>query len=174
MRAPRILSVACGVLKNWVLLLLDHMKKVKNNALVGNTGHFDNEIDLGLGRHESRSFRRSSRLPCSSRGDNVLLRAYKNEVYFDEEVAKLHLLAPRCRDHCPYSGTSSIKRCQGSRPFTEWALRVSSCDVQSSAAVAWLKGPTDETLTFEVDCRRKHAYHCSCCLRQGRNLEFRE
>ena len=25
---------------------LDHLKKLKNNAFVGNTGHFDNEIDL--------------------------------------------------------------------------------------------------------------------------------
>ena len=27
-------------------ITLDHMKKLKNNTLVGNTGHFDNEIDL--------------------------------------------------------------------------------------------------------------------------------
>ena len=24
----------------------DHMKKLKNNTFVGNTGHFDNEMDL--------------------------------------------------------------------------------------------------------------------------------
>ena len=29
--------------------MAEHMKKMKNNAIVGNIGHFDNEIDtLGL------------------------------------------------------------------------------------------------------------------------------
>merc|ERR1712232_837954 len=27
-------------------ITLDHMKKMKNNAIVGNIGHFDNEIDM--------------------------------------------------------------------------------------------------------------------------------
>ena len=27
------------------IITLDHKKKLKNNALVGNTGHCDNEID---------------------------------------------------------------------------------------------------------------------------------
>ena len=31
---------------NFNISIFDHMKKLKNNALVGNTGHFDNEIDL--------------------------------------------------------------------------------------------------------------------------------
>ena len=31
---------------NFNIITLDHMKKLKNNAFVGNTGHFDNEIDL--------------------------------------------------------------------------------------------------------------------------------
>jgi len=31
---------------NKSIILLDHMKKMKNNAIVGNIGHFDNEIDM--------------------------------------------------------------------------------------------------------------------------------
>merc|ERR1712137_882319 len=28
------------------IITIDHMKKMKNNAIVGNIGHFDNEIDM--------------------------------------------------------------------------------------------------------------------------------
>merc|ERR1712244_25845 len=28
------------------IITVDHMKKMKNNAIVGNIGHFDNEIDM--------------------------------------------------------------------------------------------------------------------------------
>merc|ERR1712038_1136997 len=31
---------------NFRIITLDHMKKMKNNAIVGNIGHFDNEIDM--------------------------------------------------------------------------------------------------------------------------------
>merc|ERR1712051_349908 len=31
---------------NYDILTLEHMKKMKNNAIVGNIGHFDNEIDM--------------------------------------------------------------------------------------------------------------------------------
>merc|ERR1712139_718906 len=31
---------------NFDIIKLEHMKKVKNNAIVGNIGHFDNEIDM--------------------------------------------------------------------------------------------------------------------------------
>jgi adenosylhomocysteinase len=31
---------------NKSIITLDHMKKMKNNAIVGNIGHFDNEIDM--------------------------------------------------------------------------------------------------------------------------------
>merc|ERR1712226_964674 len=31
---------------NYKIVTLDHMKKMKNNAIVGNIGHFDNEIDM--------------------------------------------------------------------------------------------------------------------------------
>merc|ERR1712185_502298 len=31
---------------NYKIITLEHMKKMKNNAVVGNIGHFDNEIDM--------------------------------------------------------------------------------------------------------------------------------
>merc|ERR1711975_104426 len=31
---------------NFDIITLDHMKKMKNNAIIGNIGHFDNEIDM--------------------------------------------------------------------------------------------------------------------------------
>merc|ERR1712018_1090247 len=31
---------------NFDIITVDHMKKMKNNAIVGNIGHFDNEIDM--------------------------------------------------------------------------------------------------------------------------------
>merc|ERR1712166_1716507 len=38
-----IFSSATG---NFDIITLEHMKKMKNNAIVGNIGHFDNEIDM--------------------------------------------------------------------------------------------------------------------------------
>merc|ERR1711878_56008 len=38
---------------NFKIITLEHMKKMKNNAIVGNIGHFDNEIDMaGLEKME--------------------------------------------------------------------------------------------------------------------------
>merc|ERR1712039_274452 len=38
---------------NYDIIRLEHMKKMKNNAIVGNIGHFDNEIDMaGLEKME--------------------------------------------------------------------------------------------------------------------------
>merc|ERR1712070_271931 len=38
---------------NFNIITVDHMKKMKNNAIVGNIGHFDNEIDMaGLEKTE--------------------------------------------------------------------------------------------------------------------------
>merc|ERR1712107_943965 len=31
---------------NYDIITIEHMKKMKNNAIVGNIGHFDNEIDM--------------------------------------------------------------------------------------------------------------------------------
>merc|ERR1712185_557207 len=33
---------------NFKIITLEHMKKMKNNAIVGNIGHFDNEIEMDL------------------------------------------------------------------------------------------------------------------------------
>jgi len=33
---------------NYKIIRLEHMKKMKNNAVVGNIGHFDNEIEMEL------------------------------------------------------------------------------------------------------------------------------
>merc|ERR1719284_1216003 len=38
-----IFTTATG---NFNIITLEHMKKMKNNAIVGNIGHFDNEIDM--------------------------------------------------------------------------------------------------------------------------------
>merc|ERR1712226_1269040 len=35
-----------GATGNFDIITLAHMKKMKNNAIVGNIGHFDNEIDM--------------------------------------------------------------------------------------------------------------------------------
>merc|ERR1712014_258699 len=65
---------------NYDIITLAHMKAMKNNAIVGNIGHFDNEIDMaGL-----------EGFPGT--------KAYKNDVYLlpkalDEKVANLHLPA---------------------------------------------------------------------------------
>ena len=31
---------------NFNIIMAEHMSKMKNNAIVGNIGHFDNEIDM--------------------------------------------------------------------------------------------------------------------------------
>merc|ERR1711975_74511 len=31
---------------NFNIIRLEHMKQMKNNAIVGNIGHFDNEVDM--------------------------------------------------------------------------------------------------------------------------------
>merc|ERR1712083_1142382 len=31
---------------NFEIITLEHMKKMKNNAIVGNIGHFDNELEM--------------------------------------------------------------------------------------------------------------------------------
>ena len=50
------------------IITAEHMARMKHNAIVGNIGHFDNEIDMaGLGPHERRAARsRSSRRSTSS------------------------------------------------------------------------------------------------------------
>merc|ERR1712072_751248 len=39
-------DIFCSATGNYDIITLEHMKKMKNNAIVGNIGHFDNEIDM--------------------------------------------------------------------------------------------------------------------------------
>ena len=57
-------------------ITLDHMKKLKNNTFVGNTRHFDNEIDLA----GSECLEGFSSSPLVT-GCFCWLQADKNDVY---------------------------------------------------------------------------------------------
>merc|ERR1712162_45143 len=47
------IDIFCSATGNFKIISLEHMKKMKNNAIVGNIGHFDNEIDMdGLEKFE--------------------------------------------------------------------------------------------------------------------------
>merc|ERR1712146_392021 len=39
-------DIFCSATGNFKIVTLEHMKKMKNNAIVGNIGHFDNEIEM--------------------------------------------------------------------------------------------------------------------------------
>ena len=39
-------DISVSSTNNFNIIALDHMNKLKNTAFVGNTGHFDNEINL--------------------------------------------------------------------------------------------------------------------------------
>merc|ERR1712014_36814 len=93
----------------------EHMSKMKNNAIVGNIGHFDNEIDMA-GLENFPGIKVENIKPQVDRfvfpdGHGVMVlaqldllknwketKAYKNDVYLlpkalDEKVASLHLPA---------------------------------------------------------------------------------
>merc|ERR1712109_298677 len=96
---------------NYDIITLEHMKSMKNNAIVGNIGHFDNEIVMAAGRLLNLgcatghpSFVVSCSFTNQVLGQLDLLRntkengGYKNDVYLlpkalDEKVANLHLPA---------------------------------------------------------------------------------
>merc|ERR1712078_541699 len=40
------IDIFCTTTGNFKIITLEHMKKMKNNAIVGNIGHFDNEIEM--------------------------------------------------------------------------------------------------------------------------------
>merc|ERR1711998_708855 len=40
------IDIFCSTTGNFNIITVDHMSKMKNNAIVGNIGHFDNEIDM--------------------------------------------------------------------------------------------------------------------------------
>merc|ERR1712113_1086710 len=77
---------------NFDIITVEHMKNMKNNAIVGNIGHFDNEIDMAAGRLLSLgcatghpSFVMSCSFTNQVLGQLDLLKAkekgYKNQVY---------------------------------------------------------------------------------------------
>merc|ERR1712118_359427 len=41
-------DIFCSSTVNYKIITLEHMKKMKNNAIIGNIGHFDNEIEMDL------------------------------------------------------------------------------------------------------------------------------
>merc|ERR1719450_806714 len=100
---------------NFNIITLEHMKKMKNNAIVGNIGHFDNEIDMD-GLEKMAGIKVENIKAQVDRfvfpdGHGVIVlasgrllknwketKAYKNDVYLlpkylDEKVASLHLPA---------------------------------------------------------------------------------
>merc|ERR1712037_857452 len=108
---------------NFKIITLEHMKKMKNNAIVGNIGHFDNEIEMAeLEKFPGIIVLASGRLlnlGCATGHPSFVMscsftnqvlgqldlfanwkqnKGYKNEVYLlpknlDEKVASLHLPA---------------------------------------------------------------------------------
>merc|ERR1711920_401984 len=102
---------------NFKIITLEHMKKMKNNAIVGNIGHFDNEIEMaelekfpGIKVENIKPqvdrfvFPDGHGIIVLASGQLDLLanwkenKGYKNEVYLlpkhlDEKVASLHLPA---------------------------------------------------------------------------------
>merc|ERR1719240_433995 len=67
---------------NYDIITIEHMKKMKNNAIVGNIGHFDNEIDMaGLEGFPG--------IQC----DNIKPQVDLLPKELDEKVARLHLPA---------------------------------------------------------------------------------
>merc|ERR1712083_790297 len=80
---------------NFDIITLEHMKSMKNNAIVGNIGHFDNEIDMA-GLENSPGMKVENIKPQLDLLKNWKeTKAYKNDVYLlpkalDEKVAALH------------------------------------------------------------------------------------
>ncbi|KAK6161683.1 hypothetical protein DH2020_005064 [Rehmannia glutinosa] len=85
------------------IIMVDHMRKMKNNAIVCNIGHFDNEIDM-LGLENYPGVKRITIKPQTDRWVIAQLELwkekstgkYEKKVYvlpkhLDEKVAALHL-----------------------------------------------------------------------------------
>merc|ERR1711998_668691 len=83
---------------NFQIITLEHMKKMKNNAIVGNIGHFDNEIEMEK-LEKFPGIKVENIKPQVDRFANWKEnKGYKNQVYLlpkilDEKVASLHLPA---------------------------------------------------------------------------------
>merc|ERR1712160_97276 len=123
---------------NFNIITLEHMKKMKNNAIVCNIGHFDNEIDMaGL---EGCPGIKMVNLGCATGHPSFVMscsftnqvlaqldllnnwkvtKSYKNDVYLlpkelDEKVARLHLpalganLTTLSKEQAEYIGVGSV------------------------------------------------------------------
>merc|ERR1711977_308773 len=81
---------------NFNIITVEHMKKMKNNAIVGNIGRFDNEIDMA-GLEGFKGIKVENIKPQVDLLKNWKeTKQYKNDVYLlpkelDEKVARLHL-----------------------------------------------------------------------------------
>ncbi|KAK8560125.1 hypothetical protein V6N13_061278 [Hibiscus sabdariffa] len=101
-----IFVTTCG---NKDIIMVSHMKQMKNNAIVCNIGHFDNEIDM-LGLETYPGIKRTTIKPQTDRwvfpetNRGIILELWKErgtgkygkKVYvlpkhLDEKVAALHL-----------------------------------------------------------------------------------
>merc|ERR1711939_471196 len=80
------------------IITVEHMKKMKNNAIVGNIGHFDNEIDMaGLEGIEGMKVEnikaQVERWKERDSGKYKTDKVYLLPKELDEKVARLHLPA---------------------------------------------------------------------------------
>merc|ERR1712085_98282 len=129
-----IIDIVITTTGNKDIITVDHMAKMKNNCIVGNIGHFDNEIQmekleattklLNLGCATGHpSFVMSNSFTNQTLAQLELRNAYnaagkdKNKVYLlpkelDEKVARLHLgqlgakLTVLSKDQADYIGVA--------------------------------------------------------------------
>ena len=88
---------------NFNIITLEHMKKLKNNTFVANTGHFENEIDFaGSDGLDIKPQKITSSSPFATVHRWSSMRKGQHFTF---------------RDHRPYTGTSNFCRCQGSRRY---------------------------------------------------------
>merc|ERR1712160_194109 len=83
---------------NFKIITLEHMKKMKNNAIVGNIGHFDNEIDMagieGFAGIKCENIKpQVDRFEFPDGHGVIILAAGRLLKELDEKVARLHLPA---------------------------------------------------------------------------------
>merc|ERR1712190_414874 len=83
---------------NFNIITLEHMKKMKNNAIVGNIGHFDNEIDMaGLEGFEGIKVITSSRKWTGSFSPMVLASSCSLQEGFSTSDVQRVTLRLSCR-----------------------------------------------------------------------------
>ena len=102
LRSPcPVVDIFASSTSHFNVISLDHMKMMKNNAIVGSAGHFDKETDLdgseGVKGKKIHNIKLRVIILFSPLVTGVigLPQAYKNEVYLlskelNEKVMKLH------------------------------------------------------------------------------------